>query len=123
MSHFARVKNGKVLKVIVAEQSFINSHNWENEGPGRWIQCSYNTFGGKHFNPNTRQEDSGTPIRYNYPGTGWNYDIDKEAFYDVQPYPSWKLNTTTYLWEPPTERPNDESDYIWDESTKSWEKI
>ena len=123
MSHFARVKNGKVLKVIVAEQDFIDNHNWIDEGPGRWIQCSYNTFGGKHYKPDSREEDSGTPLRYNFPGIGWNYDIDKEAFYAPQPYPSWKLNTSTYLWEAPSARPTDGFLYYWDEPTTSWKKI
>ena len=62
MAHFAKVLNGKVEKVIVAEQEFID--NMTDTSPGNWIQTSYNTYGGVH-------SDGGTPLRKNYAGIGY----------------------------------------------------
>ena len=51
MGHYAKVKQGKVVQVIVAEASFFN--NFVDDSPGKWIQTSYNTRGGIHYQPNT----------------------------------------------------------------------
>jgi hypothetical protein len=112
MSHFAKVKDGIVTKVIVAEQEFIN--NLVEEEPGEWIQTSYNTRGGVHLL-------GGTPLRKNYAGVGFTYDVDKDAFIPPKPYPSWTLNETTCLWECPVAYPTDGQKYIWNEETTSWD--
>jgi len=39
MSHFAKVENGIVTQVIVAEQDFVDTQE------GTWVQTSYNTRG------------------------------------------------------------------------------
>ena len=118
MSHFAKVDQGIVTEVLVAEQEFIDSY--VDTTPGEWIQTSYNTFGGVH-------KLGGTPLRKNFASVGFNYDKTNDAFYAPQPFPSWKLNTTSYLWEPPITDPNsDTKSYYWDESayqadnTKGW---
>ena len=59
MAHFAKVLDGKVIQVIVAEQEFIDT--FVDETPGKWIQTSYNTKGGQHLL-------GGTPLRKNYAG-------------------------------------------------------
>ena len=117
MSHFAKVEDGVVAKVRVAEQDFIDTQD------GVWVQTSYNTYGGKHYTPDTGEEDSGTPLRKNYAGVGYTYDADKDAFYSPKPYPSWSLNNTTCLWEPPVAYPDDDKRYRWDEDTTSWVEI
>ena len=71
MSHFAKVVNGKVVEVIVAEADFFDT--FVDTTPGKWIQTSYNTFGGQH-------KLGGTPLRKNYAGIGWNYDKEADAF-------------------------------------------
>jgi hypothetical protein len=48
MAHYAKVTNGKVVKVIVAEASFFD--NFIDDSPGQWVQTSYNTRGGVHYN-------------------------------------------------------------------------
>ena len=116
MAHFAKVESGIVTQVIVAEQDFIDTLPDKD----KWIQTSYNTRGGKHYDPNTGLEDSGTPLRKNYAGVGYKYDQLGDAFYSESPYPSWSLNTTSYSWEPPVAKPNDGKNYKWDESSKSW---
>ena len=113
MSHFAKVLDGKVLDVIVAEQDFIDSY--VDTVPGEWIQTSYNTAGNKHLL-------GGTPLRKNYAVIGGNYDEKGDFFYDVQPFPSWTLNKTTGLWEAPKAVPTDNKNYVWNEETKSWDE-
>ena len=113
MAHFAKVSNGVVTKVIVAEQEFVDTY--QDGEPGVWIQTSYNTRGGVHIL-------GGTPLRKNYAGVGFIYDRHKDAFYEPQPYPSWTLNTTTCLWEPPVAYPSNDKSYEWDETTKSWKE-
>ena len=112
MAHYAKVKNGIVTKVIVAEQDFID--NYKDNKAGVWVQTSYNTFGGQH-------KLGGTPLRKNYAGIGSIYDKLKDVFYEPQPFPSWTLNEDTCLWEAPTTKPDDGKRYIWNEETTSWD--
>ena len=120
MAHFAKVVDGKVINVIVAEAQFFDT--FIDESPGDWIQTSYNTHGGKHLN-------GGTPLRKNFANIGGNYDRVNDAFYNNQPFPSWTLNNSTYIWDPPISRPTDGKAYSWDESayqadnTKGWVEI
>ena len=112
MAHFAKVNNGIVTKVIVAEQEFID--NMIDNEPGKWVQTSYNTFGGVH-------SLGGTPLRKNYAGIGFTYDKDKDAFIPPKPFNSWTLNETTCLWEAPVAYPTDGQRYTWNETIQNWE--
>lgn len=117
MAHFARVVNGRVTQVIVAEQEFVDAYDiCEN---GKWIQTSYNTKGNVHYGQNNLP-DSGTPLRKNYAVVGGQYDKINDAFYSPQPFSSWELNTETYLWEAPKPVPNTTDFFVWDEETQSW---
>ena len=106
MAHFAKVLNGKVEKVIVADEDYFNT--FVDNSPGEWIQTSYNTLAGVH-------KGGGTPLRKNFAGIGDTYDKDKDAFYAPQPYTSWTLNETTCQWEPPVTKPDDDKVYSWNE--------
>ena len=110
MSHFAKVSDGKVVQVIVAEPEFFTY--FVDSSPGHWIQTSYNTHGNQH--------PEGRPLRGNYAGIGYTYDATHDVFYAPQPYQSWTLNQTTWIWDPPIPYPNDDKEYIWDETTKTW---
>lgn len=114
MAHFAQVKNNIVQQVIVAEQNFIDTFPDSSD----WVQTSYNTRGGIHFEPSTNQPDGGIALRYNYAGIGYNYD--GIGFYSPQPYQSWILDTITYTWQAPLPYPNDGNFYFWDEETTMW---
>jgi len=118
MAHFAKVVDGTVTQVIVAEPEFFET--FVDSSPGQWIQTSYNTRGGVHYNPETNEPDDGTPLRYNYAGIGFHYDTTADAFYAPQPFASWTLNTDTYLWEAPVAYPDDGGMYEWDEDTTNW---
>ncbi len=118
MAHFAKVENGIVIDVIVADQSFIDSGAAGSE----WIQTSYNTHGGVHYGPNGTP-DGGVALRKNYAGIGDYYDAEADAFYTKRPYPSWTLDQNTFLWNPPSPYPNTGLAYYWDEDTLSWQQI
>tara|TARA_X000000950_G_C13636900_1_gene545908 strand:- start:286 stop:660 length:375 start_codon:yes stop_codon:yes gene_type:complete len=123
MAHYAKIANdGSVTQVIVAEQDFIDTLP-SNEV---WIQTSYNTKGGVHYEPNsnTPSQDQSKALRYNFamPMMGL-YDAQADAFYQKQPFPSWTLNTSTYLWEAPSPAPTDGKNYEWNEETQSWTEI
>ena len=113
MSHFAKIDDGIVTTVIVAEQGFVDTLE------GTWVQTSYNTRGGAHTL-------GGTPLRKNYAGVDYIYDSVRDAFYVPKPHNSWVLDDTTCLWEAPIAYPYDGKTYTWDEdlyqsdSAKGW---
>ena len=113
MSHFAKIENGIVAQVIVAEQDFVDTLD------GQWVQTSYNTRKGVHYGPDG-QPDGGVALRGNYAGIGYVYDVENDVLYAPQPFPSWTLNRETWLWEPPVPYPNNDKFYIWDETIKNW---
>ena len=106
MSHFAKVENGVVTQVIVAEQDFINGGHVGN--PSEWIQTSYNTRANVHYAPNTNEPDGGIALRGNYAGIGYLYDSANDVFHTASPYPSWHLSSNTWTWQPPVTYPTDE---------------
>lgn len=114
MGNFAKVVNGVVTQVIVAEPEFFNT--FVDITPGRWIQTSYNTRGGAHL-------EGGTPLRKNYAGVGYIYDDTRDAFISPKPYDSWTLNEDTCLWQPPIQRPTEGGPYFWDEETQNWKML
>jgi len=118
MAHFARVINNIVVEVIVAEQDFIDKGKWKDWE--MWVQTSYNTYGGKHYDPETGKVDKKKPLRKNYAGIGFKYDKELDAFIPPQPFPSWKLNEETCLWESRIPYPNDNKQYIWNEHEYNW---
>jgi len=124
MGHYAYVLDGTVQRVIVAEENgeFITQLK-EQTDEGQWLQTSYNTYGGVHYDPETQEPDDGEPIRKNFAAKGMKYDAEADAFHSPQPHPSWTLNQETFLWEPPTPRPDDGNLYEWDEETESWVQI
>ena len=122
MAHFARVENGKVTNVIVAEQAHINTLPDKD----KWIQTSYNTHQGKHTL-------DGTPLRGNFAGIGYTYNAEDDYFAPPRPIDiydkecsSWTFNKTTYSWDPPIEYPEPVSTetsnklFYWDESARKW---
>jgi hypothetical protein len=114
MAHFAKVQDGIVTQVIVAEQEFFDT--FVDSSPGQWIQTSYNTHGGVHAN-------GGTPLRKNYAGIGFTYDAGRDAFIPPKLYSKWVLNETTCLWDAPIPAPNDGKRYSWDDNSGTWVEV
>ena len=104
MEHYAKTVDGVVEQIIVADSDFFNT--FVDTSPGTWLE--------------TKKDGS---IRKNYANIGSLYDENADAFYDRQPWPSFTLNTTTYVWECPITRPNNGTDangtytWYWSEAT------
>jgi hypothetical protein len=113
MAHWAKVVDGKVVSVIVAEAEFFDT--FVDSSTGAWIQTSYRTQGGQH--------PEGTPLRKNFAGIGYTYDAVRDAFIPPSPFASWLLNDDTCLWEAPVAMPTDGKSYEWDEATTSWKEL
>jgi hypothetical protein len=118
MSHFAKVVESKVTKVIVAELDYFDE--FVDSGPGKWVQTSFNTRGGIHYAPDSSTPDSGVALRKNFAGIGYVYDRTRDAFIPPKAYPSWILNEDSCQWDSPVAYPEDEKHYTWDESNKEW---
>ena len=114
MAHYAKILDGKVIKIIVAEQEFIDT--MIDTSPGTWLQASYNTSGGVH-------KQGGTPLRKNWPGIGWTYDSTRDAFIPPQPFDSFTLNEETCLWDAPVAHPDDGNSYNWNEEDQRWDLV
>ena len=110
MSHFAKVIDGIVTEVLVIEQDVIDTGLFGD--PALWVQTSYNTLGGQH--------PEGRPLRKNYAGVGFTYDVARDAFIPPQPFASWTLNEDTCLWDAPSPYPDDGKPYRWDEDMLAW---
>jgi hypothetical protein len=121
MAHFAKINknSGRVERVIVVSnndcgggdfpeseaigQNFIDSVLKDS---GTWKQTSYNNN-----------------FRVRYAGVGYTYDEEHDAFIPPKPYPSWVLNETSLLWNPPVPMPNDGKVYEWNESIVNWVEV
>ena len=106
-----------VSDVIRADQEFVDTQ------AGYWVETDYNTYGNVHYAPSPPAEP-GTPdglpaLRGNYAGINFTYDKTNDVFYGPQPYPSWILDTSTWLWEAPVPYTSTGGPYVWDEATQS----
>jgi hypothetical protein len=119
VAHFAKLDNNNiVIEVNSVNNNVLDLNDEENSGIAfltewsngysNWKQTSYN----KNF-------------RVNYAGVGYKYDPDFDVFIAPQPYPSWKLNYTTFQWEAPVAKPEDIEGYIWkwSEYNKEWIQV
>jgi hypothetical protein len=120
MANFAKLnETNTVIDVLAVNNNVIIIDGEESEQAGinflreitghlNWKQTSYNNnFRGK------------------YAGIGYKYDQDFDVFIPPQPYPSWKLNYTTYQWQAPIDRPEDTNEYFWrwSEYNKEWIQV
>jgi hypothetical protein len=117
MSYYAKINQNNIVEaVIAAKEDFIKKQE------GKWIQTSYNTRNGIHYEPNsnTPRADQSKALRKNYAGIGYTYDEIRDAFIPLKPFNSWILNETTCNWEAPVAYPQDDNNYNWNEQTISW---
>ena len=151
MAHFAKLgSNGKVIQVLTLDnKDMLNAGGVEDESVGQqylethnnwpaqmWIQTSYNTRGGKHYDADGNESaDQSKALRGNYAGIGYEWDEDDQIFWPKKPYPSWVKNTTTANWDSPignapaltaeqtsqNEAGTHRWEYIWNESGQSWD--
>ena len=100
MAHYAKIENGVVTNVIVAEQEFIDSGAVGD--PNSWVQTSYNNN-----------------LRGRYAGIGFLYMESLDMFVPPKPFPSWSLNEETGEWLAPQPIPA-EGRWVWDEEQQAW---
>ncbi len=124
MGHWANIRSdNRVRRVVVADD---DQQEWlESALGGTWLQTSYNTRGGVHYDPETGEPsaDQLKALRFNYAGIGYTFDPDKGtdgAFIPPKPFESWVLDETTCLWVAPVAMPEDGQDYTWNESAGEW---
>jgi hypothetical protein len=133
MSHFAQIESTNieniftVTAVLVIEQIDIDTGVFGD--PSTFVQTSYNTKGGIHYDPNTRQPDGGIALRANYASIGDTYDKVNDVFYSPRPFDingvlceSWTIGAPTWTWMPPVTKPpfDPNTSYNWNETTKTW---
>jgi hypothetical protein len=115
MAHYAFLdKNNVVTEVItgIDETELI-----EGLDPETW----YGNFRGQVCK---RTSYNGN-IRGNFAGVGYKFNFEFDVFIAPQPFPSWKLNYTTFQWEAPVAKPENTDVYSWrwSEINKEWIKI
>jgi hypothetical protein len=128
MAHYALINsNNIVVQVITGVDENIIQTDLDNTEVGgtseAWEQfyASQPQFVGLTCKRTSYNKN----IRANYAGIGYTYDPDFDVFIAPQPYPSWKLNYTTYLWEAPVARPDEVEGFRWkwSEINKEWVKV
>jgi hypothetical protein len=119
MAHFAKLdENNIVLEVNVVNNDALDPNNEESSGIAFLTEWSggYSKWKQTSYNGN---------LRANFAGVGFKYDSDFDVFIPPQPYPSWKLNYTTFQWEAPVAMPDEVEGYVWkwSEINKEWIQI
>ena len=151
MAHFAKLGiNGKVIAVHVLDNNkMLNADNQEDEAVGQqfleqihgwpaalWIQTSYNTRVGKHYDANNDlSSDQSKAFRGNYAGIGYTWDEDDQIFWPKKPYASWVKHNESASWKSPigdapalTEEQTSQNTadthswhYNWNEANTTWD--
>jgi len=134
MASFAKIGlNSKVILVLSVHNNVLKDSNGVeqesigieflknlyNEPNAVWKQTSYNTSGNIHYGIDGKP-DNKTPLRANFASIEHTYDQDNDVFYAPQPFNSWILNKSTWIWEAPVVKPTTGGPYTWDETIKNW---
>lgn len=109
MAHFAKIENGIVTNVVVVDnehESYGEQYLNDLGIDGTWIQTSYSAS-----------------IRKNFAGIGYSYNENLDAFVPPKPFASWILDEETCKWYAPSNAPDDDYAYAWDEDSTSWIKL
>jgi len=78
--------------------------------------ATFNLAGRWQFIENER------PAGFGYTFRETHSEFPNGVFIKMQPYPSWTLNETTLVWEPPVAAPPDTGiNYYWNEKNVSWD--
>lgn len=131
MAHFAKLdENNIVLQVIVVGNDVSQTEEegiaWCQKFSGHlnWKQCSYNTHGNVYYVGTQIGSDQSKAFRKNYPGKGYFYNVELDAFISPKTYDSWTLDNEKGIWIPPIPRPEEGPGlpiHEWNETSKSWQ--
>jgi hypothetical protein len=128
MAHFAQLDENNLVTnvIVVGNDDCLDADGNEAEAIGiafcksllgadtNWVQTSYNNN-----------------IRFRLASIGMKYDSANDVFYERQPYPSWVIDASAWVWEPPVALPDDAGEddennpteivrYYWDEGSTTW---
>ncbi len=119
MAHFAEINQDNIVVAVysVANDVLLDNgveseqkgieflRNLYNNPTGRYLQTSYNGN-----------------IRKYFAGIGFKYDIIRDIFIPIKPYPSWIWDEDSLAWKTPIPKPpaKDGYGYIWDELILNW---
>ena len=109
MIHFAKIVDGVVDNVIVAEQSFIDLLRES----ALWVPTRTNEYAGDDLSMSAEMLKQCASL-------GGTYDAGSGVFTPAKPYNSWILNETTWQWEAPVALPEEGAFYNWDELAQRW---
>jgi hypothetical protein len=124
MAYYALLDENNIVNQVISgidetEDAPEGYEDWEDfYGQFHSLTCkrtSYNTLANTH-------RDEGTPFRGNYAAVGYVYDETNDVFYEEQPFESWTLDTSTWLWEPPVAYPAT-GKWTWDEENTEWVEV
>lgn len=120
MAHFAEIDDNNIVQrvIVIHNNELLDENGIEQESKG--IAFCKSLFGS---NTNWVQTSYNGSFRSKYAGINYTYDAHRDAFIAPKPYPSWNLNETTLIWEPPVAYPNDGNFYSWNEQTQSWDRL
>jgi hypothetical protein len=130
MAHFAKLnQNNIVIEINAVHNDELDPNNeeesgiiWLNNWAGQefiWKQTSFNTYAGKRRN----NENDKPAFRKNYASPGYIYDVERDAFYEPQPFKSWILNEETCIWEAPIPFPKNGKLHRWVEEDLNWQVV
>jgi hypothetical protein len=113
MAHYAFLdENNIVTEVITGVDENITQIDIDGTEVGG-SSLAWETYYGNFRGQVCKRTSYNGNYRKNYAGIGHKYDQDFDAFIPPQPYPSWKLDYTTYQWVPPIPKPEDVEGYFW----------
>ena len=120
MAYFAKLGTGNIVEQVISINNDVitDANGVEQEQHG-------NDFINKLYNTRDvwKQTSYNGNIRKNYAGIGYSYDQTRDAFIPPKPFDSWILNEDTCLWEAPVAKPEDDNEYNWNETNKTWDII
>ena len=145
MAHFAELDQNNIVLRVIKVGNDVLSYNGDPAGEtycqklfkssNQWKQTSYNCTDGVYYTPTPNggemvpDADQSKLFRWTFAGIGMKYDADKDAFIEVQPYPSWTLGDDNQ-WHSPNEpsnwtNPDTNSVFApvkryWDEANQKW---
>ena len=128
MAHYALINlDNIVVKVITGVDENVIQTDLDNTQVGGSSEAWEQFYSSQpwHNGLICKRASYNGNIRVNFPGVGYKYDSQFDVFIAPQPFPSWKLNYTTYKWEAPVAEPEMVEGYFWkwSEVNKEWVQV
>lgn len=121
MAHYAQLDENNVVIRVSKVDDFYEMDDFgvlDEKRAVSWLKKWHGQ------DTNWKKTSYNANMRGQYAGVGNYYDSRIDRFIDPQPYPSWRLNQDTFVWEPPTPQPpsTDTHTWQWNEEFQQWDK-